>query len=1304
MEENNQNKPDISELLKSIQNEENTLGQEKDIEGRPFLEDFDMDSFSTEEESQLEKTLTSLKAQEDPRDEVSSYGDNSYTSDVFETEPADDNFNLNFQTDLKEQSIKNLEEKIQELESRFEDVNKEKSFNAAFSDALDPEKDDTKYTPAVKANDEFFRNISNTIETLKGSLENIVSARLEYEETIIKQDQTLITRLREKTSRLKAINLALNSEVKRAKNEKLESLRKSAEQTKELLSLRVQLSKVEEKARHGDFKLSNLEQQLSVVNSQKLSLDEEILKIREDKLSSLRKTAEQTKEIMTLRLELSKTEEKFKQEELQAAYLKDQLLSIEQQRAALDNELYSTRSQREEANRKAASYEREIESLKSDIERSQGHLKQEAEAAGALREKILSLETELQRLSSEKAGLLLKSDEQLRQLENMRADHEREISNLKAAQVQEIELLKQQKSQEAQSITLELKRAEDKYRQEETFVSTLKLQIESLQNDVKGLDQQRAELKGKSTDLAREIEFIKEGHETEIQGLKQELANAQEKFEREEIAYNSLAKQLSEVELDKANLNEEIKRILSEKDDALRQNEQYLTQIEDLKLQHQGVLETLKADLAKMQEKHEQDTASYNDLKNQYEGEVASLKTDAHNLKESHEWEKAQLASRQEALTSEKNALISEKESLIAEKDALASEKASLISQKDELIAQKDALIAEKEELLSHKNIIASEKDSLLSQRDALTSERASLASQRDALASEKENLESQKNALVTERDALLAEKASLISQKDAVSMERDSLKAENTAMSAEIDSLRETSLRETQKFLSEIENLKQATRQESSATVNLIKQSALSASLALSRAESSLRENENIIAMLKGEVSSLDREKVFIDSELKKANTERVQILTSLEEKTKELDAFRQKYEQEILSVREEKAREASQYQEKLSQAQERLTTQEKTVDSLKDQIRALENEKNALDTDVRSAKDESSSVARKIAQQTEEIISLKGQLAKAESRFLQDTVLISQLKEQFHTTSGSKNVLDNEIKKLREENIAAQQDLADRDEEIRELKNVLSKTKEQLQAEESAVKQLQEHTSKLKAVNFALDKEVKKVQAEKLSALRRSAEQAKEILMLREELSKAENGFKTLDFENGIISIRKEYEAKVEKLETELKDASARFAEQVQEINNLKTDNSRLKNAEEEKLKIEAEYKLLSEKSASLEAQLKEYQTKDTQSSTLARAKAAALTAQIVKLKRDKSGLEAKLAEMQKQIDALSANEKETSAALTSLKEKISGNDVLIEKLKQEITVLTSENKELASTNESLVAVNKELQATKE
>lgn len=1460
--DNDKNNQDFNEFLQSLQNDDGadalsaSAGKE---EAFPFADTFDIDSFVKENgiasaEARAEEpkqpsnpapakeeyVSSAPRLPEEPsfKDETSSYRYNadadeipSYRDDYARASYADSSFEGG-------QSLRHLEQKISELESSFVDVNKEKSYFSSLQREI--EDIDSEEKQSFKGNDEFYKNMSATIETLKGSLkaisnsnrtsvlndisvlrgsiDNIVNARLQYEENLINQDQTLINRLREKTNRLKSINLALNSEVKRAKNEKLESLRKSAEQTKELLSLRVQLNKVEEKARHGDFKLSRMEQHLSILNQEKVALDDEIRKVREEKLSSIRKSSEQAKEIMSLRLALSKTEEKFKQEEIQNSFLREQLSGLEAAKASLDKEVYSTRAEREAAKREVSAQSVEIEKLKRNIAQSQELLNLSANEAGGLREKILSLETKLQQMHGENAALSLRTEENLKQLEAARAQHEREIASLKNEQMREIELLKNQKAQEAQSITLELRRAEDKYRQEETFVNTLKLQIESLRNDVKNLDEQKRGLEGKSTDLYREIEFIKEGHLQEIEALRAELTSASEKLSREQSQYQALKQSLSALESEKAALNEEIRKILSEKDEALAANEKYIKDIESLKSEHAALESSLKAELDKMNARHERDLAAYNELKAQeealrrenagYQSQITEISAREEGLKREKAGYEAQIGefiAREEGykqagadyearinalLTGEEAAkkanaeylakiaeLESKKEEILKEKSsfelelkgkeetfskelseyqsrikALETEQAAAVTNlsieiqnlKKEHAGTVSALSGEASALRGEKDRLSAEIDSLkaaLTGKDEesrrLGEEISSLQAGINAGNEEKLRLGKSIENLMRDISARNEEKQNLSAEMDALRAEISSKNEEAARLNAEIEGLRNdiserdaaavklngeietlrssaaASERRAADMTGEIEHLKAQLEEqkranadisalfenvkaenakhigeiESAKALNSASESKIAdITSALLRAETIVRENENIINMLKGEASAAASQKAAIDEELKKANGEKYDILKQLEEKTKALADFQQRYEDEVAALKETHGKAAADYEEKLKAAQERLSTETQTVEELKRQIAGLEQEKNSLSSKVSDL----DLKAGKIVEQTDEIIILKSQLAKAESRFLQDTVLVDQLKAQFSESRETVARLENEILTLRKENAKAKEDLALKEEEIQKLTAALAKSEEQVKQEHSAVEQLQEHTSQLKSVNAALDAEVKKAQGEKLEALRKSADQAKEILLLRQQLSQAESKFSSLDFENGIVSVRKEYEEKVEKLETELKDASALCAKQVKELEELKTDNSRLKSAEEEKLKLQNSYDVLSQKAQSLENELASYKKKEASASTLAKAKAAALSAQIAKITKEKAALKQQLDGALKEIERLTAKEKETAEALNSLKAKISDNDAVIEKLKKEIVVLTAENRELKQAAE--------------
>ncbi len=1378
-EENNGNTPDITELIKSLK-AENTPKNDIGGEDFPFSQEFDMDAFMAANDTPLEKPSAAAAKEEEttmpieePAQELRraelSASDNQDISEPVPSAMAED-FNYSFEGDAKDDSIRSLEAQITELENRLEESAKENTFSTAINAAYNKTFEDTivKGSTFVQPRpaDDFYKNISNTINTLKGTLEDksnlrymvsydtidslkgtieTLTRRVKAEETVRGQERSLINRLRDKTGKLKDINLTLNSEIQKTKGEKLEALRQSAQKTKELLSMRMQLSKVEEKVKYGELQLSKMEQNLFALNEQKQNLDDELAAIRQSKLETLRHSAQQTKDIMLLRMELAKTEEKFRFEETTSAKLKEALDTLRAQKYHLDEEVFATRAERDAAKRQGENFQKEIADLQGRIDQSNLRMQQEAVEAGKLRENILSLETKIQLLAGEKASALVRLEEQAKELENVRGEYQRKIETLRAEQIKEVESLRDQKQQESQAITLELKRAEDKYRQEELFVNTLKLQIQSLQNDVKSLDEQKKSLEGKSTDLAFQIDAIKEAHSNEAQNLRNELAAAEEKFKKERQNFNALREQLDNVEAEASRLNNQIKKILAEKDEALAQNEAYLRQIEGLKKEHGDLENNLRQELQTFKQKYEQEAAELASTREKLTKELENAKSSftlhLDGINKAQEEERARLAADKEQFKQqllaerdgERQRLTSEKEDLknrlIAERDSdrqqFESEKQSLKSQ---LVQEKQNFEEEKQQLSSK---FAKEKETLESIFSAQKQQMG------DEFAQEKQSLSEQ---FVQEKQSLseqfAREKQSLSEQ---FAKDKEGLESIFAAEKEELQNSIAEGERQRAQFLADIENIKAVLNREKDAAIAAGKQelataikakddernwllaekeaaknkiiaeknkqiedlvsqknsqSDLNATLtkqmsekafALVSAENALKEKEVILSALKNDLSSLINEKVLIESELKKTSDERVDILGRLEAKTKELEAFQQKHQQEMLALKEQKDREYAALETRLNMVNDRLKAEEENAEALRTRIATLEDERTTYQAKVYNTQEEQSSNAKRMALQAQEIVGLKSQLSEAEGRSVQDNALLKQLKGKIELLETDKAVLESQINLLKKENENLKATIKEQEEQIETLQRVLASTEETLQQEQETVKQLQEHTAKLKAVNFALDREVKKVRKEKVDALRKSAEQAQEILLLREELSKADNGSSTLSFENGIISIRKEYEEKIEKIESELEQASALCAKQVKEIQSLQTDNERLKLAEQQKLKLESEYETLTQKAQSLEDQLRGYEDKTQSESSLMQVKFAALSAQINKINKDKAALKDQLEHTLARIAELEADDRQAKTAFEDLKTQISTNDALIEKLKKDIVKLTVENKDL-------------------
>ena len=242
-----------------------------------------------------------------------------------------------------------------------------------------------------------------------------------------------------------------------------------------------------------------------------------------------------------------------------------------------------------------------------------------------------------------------------------------------------------------------------------------------------------------------------------------------------------------------------------------------------------------------------------------------------------------------------------------------------------------------------------------------------------------------------------------------------------------------------------------------------------------------------------------------------------------------------------------------------------------------------------------------------------------------------------------------------------------------------------------------------LRQKASQLKAVNSALDREIKKAQQEKLDALKKSADQAKEILSLRDQLNAAEERFKAFNFEGRIISIKQEYQQKVTRLETQLKEMSDTCMKQVEEIESLKAENTKLQAATAQKEVLQAQLadkdqqlKVLKESIAALQAQQSDQHNKQL----------AAFTAQLRTLEEQRDRLAVELEQSQIALETIRREKELLEKNFKELVVKINHNDAVIGQLKQKIevlgqqnTLLTQHNEELAHTNTALSQDNQTL-----
>jgi len=238
----------------------------------------------------------------------------------------------------------------------------------------------------------------------------------------------------------------------------------------------------------------------------------------------------------------------------------------------------------------------------------------------------------------------------------------------------------------------------------------------------------------------------------------------------------------------------------------------------------------------------------------------------------------------------------------------------------------------------------------------------------------------------------------------------------------------------------------------------------------------------------------------------------------------------------------------------------------------------------------------------------------------------------------------------------------------------------------KEENDTKTRIISTLQQKASQLKAVNVALDREIKRAQEDRLEALRKSAEQAKEILSLRSALTAAEERFKSFDFEGRIISIKREYEQKVSTLENQLQEISATCIKQVEEIEALKSENIELHKIAEEREQLAVLY----------DAKTRELETLRAEASLLRGgaenpARMNALAERMQHLQHEHTVLSEQLTKAQNILQSVTAEKDTLEQNFKTLLAKIDQNDVAIKNLKEKIRVLTQENETLKKQQSS-------------
>ncbi len=224
-------------------------------------------------------------------------------------------------------------------------------------------------------------------------------------------------------------------------------------------------------------------------------------------------------------------------------------------------------------------------------------------------------------------------------------------------------------------------------------------------------------------------------------------------------------------------------------------------------------------------------------------------------------------------------------------------------------------------------------------------------------------------------------------------------------------------------------------------------------------------------------------------------------------------------------------------------------------------------------------------------------------------------------------------------------------------------------------LAAKERLISALRKKASQLKAVSSALDREIKKAQREKIEALKKSAGQAREILALRDQLTAAEERLKTFSFDNRVISIRQEYEQRVSHLETQLQEISDSCMRQVEEIELLRTENTKLQQVAQDKEQALIKLSAKEQELQSVRGRLAALQYAHDEQ-TKHQAQEFAQRVRTLETERDQLANQFQTA--QQELETVRSEKNKLEQHFKELLVRMKRNDVVIRKLKQKIAVL--------------------------
>ncbi|KAJ4921468.1 hypothetical protein JOQ06_022362, partial [Pogonophryne albipinna] len=958
-----------------------------------------------------------------------------------------------------EERCQHLEDRLQ-LQARIETLqNESERLQSQLSSVRSQQSRDTeKHQLLVSSLNEQLKGLSNTQECLESSL-------IEKENTLAKTSEKL---------------------------ELINGLRES------LSDKETQYKDVSDKLLQTELTLENVSQKCSVSEKQCSELKSEVIDVTQ-KLSVLKEKAQkQEVTIETLQSELDQTNEEL--DKLNSAHLEERaqlihdLQSCEREIDRLKDVVLEKDEEISTLSGNMAEYAEQVTMMKQDIKlkdetlvRVETALSKVEREAMILREsqtseqkdldgKITELveklkDTEMELLNAKKESeckvtevehLIKQTEEDKITIQDLRGEIQKQIMSQRnhltecethIASLQEQLTLSTQKQQESEALLLQLK---DKNTSSEQIQQQLNDKEQKYEKELKSSKEEQNKLLAQVEKYNHEMQTLSKQLEVQVQSEEHIKKDIQEKLETIATLENKLKSTDKQAEEERQNFNTEMQNRDSEKEKLSNELESKSENISKLR----GLLKTMKSEKKQLQDKLKGLTEEL-ELQKQNANELNGKVTSALELNSSLENQVDCLTKEKERLEMEVTESVKSISEVSLEKDSLQAKVSTLETQHSQNNALIEELQRAKEDLTHRSN----ELNKVLEQSTHSTSE-VLLAKTNEC--SNLSQLLREREDKVTHLQEEVQSVSSKVEQLQQDMAEKDQVVIEHRAQ-IETQQNQQTQLQET---------------------VSLLREQKKGLKSGLMEKDTILKEKQEGYDSLQSEITQQKDIVSKLQAEAESQNVDHLKLRTQIEEKEGKLKQMTQQCQKQ----------------------KDKVNDANKSVKSLSEQIRVLEEKAGQLEAEAERRQMEIASLNGNIQAIREENQQLRAACESREMQLSQQTQLLSELDGRLKATLEKNSSFSVQISSLTENNQRLQEELAQNIKSVSELATERKSLQEQNSGLEMQI------SEKQKIIEVVLnEKEMLTVAGDELKKILRESETSNSAGLL-EKTSECANLLKTL------------------------------------------------------------------------------------------------------------------------------------------------------------------------------------------